>query len=215
MSFMLLPMGTLHKKREKKRLKIFPAGYVGKFYRNLPDNVDHSFLRSDFDGRIANDSDTPSADVQKYILAISDFAKGIQTGINHYVTKKRINNPSLRQKFDPIIKNIIRRQKPLELVFEDISTFDAENPVVGSLLKKLDVGKKDFASDLTEKALRPAGLDISLRNRLNKLKDGPEPKDDNNNLSPSYAPPQPPPSFSQRPQSGPPPPLPFVPPPSG
>ena len=83
------------------------------------------------------------------------------------------------------------------------------------MLKELDVGKKDFASDLTKKALRPAGLDISLRNRLNKLKDGPEPKDDNNNLSPSYAPPQPLPSFSQQPQSGPPLPLPFVPPPSG
>ena len=65
MSFILLPTGTLHKKREKKRLKNF-----GKFYGNLPDNVDHDFLRSDLYGRIANDSDTPSADVQKYILGI-------------------------------------------------------------------------------------------------------------------------------------------------
>ena len=36
-------------------------------------------------------------------------------------------------------QNILRRQNPLELVFEDILTFDAENPIVGSLLK--DVGK--------------------------------------------------------------------------
>ena len=38
---------------EEKKRKYFPAGYLGKFYRNLMDNVD-SFLRSDFDGRIAN-----------------------------------------------------------------------------------------------------------------------------------------------------------------
>ena len=30
-SFILSPTGTLHKKHEKKRLKSFPAGYVGKF----------------------------------------------------------------------------------------------------------------------------------------------------------------------------------------
>ena len=81
MSFILLPTGTLHKKRKKKRLKNFPAGYVGKFYRKLADNIDHDFLGSDFYGRTANDADIPSADVQKYILATSDFTKGIQTDI--------------------------------------------------------------------------------------------------------------------------------------
>ena len=81
-------------------------------------------------------------DVQKYILATSDFSKSMQSNINHYVTKDRINNASFQQKLDRISKNILRRQNPLELVFEDISTFDAENPIVGSLLRELDVGKK-------------------------------------------------------------------------
>ena len=46
------------------------------------------------------------------------------------------------------------------------------------------------------------------------MKDRPEPKNDNNNLSPPPSPP-PQPSFSQRPPLGPPPAPPFVPPPSG
>ena len=62
-------------------------------YRNLADNVDN-FIGSDFYWRIANDSNMLSEDVQKYILATSDFAKGIQTDINHYVTRDRINNAS-------------------------------------------------------------------------------------------------------------------------
>ena len=37
-------------------------------YRNLADNVDN-FIGSDFYWRIANDSNMPSEDVQKYILA--------------------------------------------------------------------------------------------------------------------------------------------------
>ena len=46
---------------------------------------------------------------RKYILATSDFAKGIQTDINHYVSRGRINNVNFRQKLDPISKNILRR----------------------------------------------------------------------------------------------------------
>ena len=121
-----MPTGKLHKKEKQKKLKSFPAGYVGNFYRNLADNVDN-FLGSEFYGRITNDANSKSANVQKCILATSDFAKGIQTDINHYVTKDRINDASFGQKLDPISKNIIRRQNPLELVFEDVLAFDAEN----------------------------------------------------------------------------------------
>ena len=147
MSFASLPTGKLHKKPKKKGLKHLAAGYVGKFYWKLPDSVDHDFLGSEFYGKIANDYDIFSDDVQKYNLATSDFSKGMQLDINNYVTNGKINNASFRQKLDLISKNIIRRQNPLELVFEDISTFDVENPIVGSLLKEIDVGKKDTASE--------------------------------------------------------------------
>ena len=89
---------------------------MGSFYRNLA-NIKTS---SDFYSRIAADADIPKEDVQKYILATSDFAKSIQTDINHYVIRDRTNDASFRQKLDPISKNILRRQNPLELVFEDI-----------------------------------------------------------------------------------------------
>ena len=131
-------------------MRNFPVGYVGRFYRNLADNVDN-FLGSDFYGQIASNYDTPSDNIQKYILATSDFAKGVQTDINHYVTNDKINNASFRQKLDSISKNILRRQNPPELVFEVISTFDAKNPIVGSLLKELDVGRKGIASKLIKK----------------------------------------------------------------
>ena len=47
------------------------------------------------------------------------------------------------KKLDSISKSILRRQNPLEFIFEDISTFDSENPVVGFLLRELDNGKKN------------------------------------------------------------------------
>ena len=102
----------------------------------MADRTDTSF---DFYAKIAQDADTLKEDVQKYLLATSDFAKPIQTDINHYVTKDRIKDVSFREKLDPISKNILRRQNPLELVFGNISTFDAENPIVGSLLREIRI----------------------------------------------------------------------------
>ena len=42
--------------------------------------------------------------------------------------------------------------------------------------------KKDVASDLMKIAPRQPGLNTTLRNRLNRLKDRPEPKDSTNDL---------------------------------
>ena len=136
--FYLLPTNKLYKKENTRQLKNFQAGYVGSFYRKLADNIDNG---SDFFPRITADADIPREDVQKYILATFNFAKSIQTDINHNVARDRINDASFRQRLDPISKNIFRKQNPLELVFEYISTFDAENPIVGSLLREIDIKK--------------------------------------------------------------------------
>ena len=96
-------------------------------------------------------------------MATSDFAKSIQTDINHYVTRDRINNASFKQKLDPISRNILRRQNPLELVFEDISTFDAENPIVGSLLREIDLKKKQTDSDFIKSLLSHPGKEFEIK----------------------------------------------------
>ena len=75
----------------------------------------------------------------------------MQDDINMHVRRSRLNNAIFGQKLNPAAKNIFRRQKPLELVFKDISNFDTQNPIIGSLLKELDIGKKDIASTLIKK----------------------------------------------------------------
>ena len=166
--FYLLPNNKLYKKENTKRLKNFPAGYVGNVYRNLSDRVDN--VQSNFLSAISNDASIPKDDVQKYLLATSDFAKSIQTDINHYVTRGRINNASFRQKLDPISRNIVQRQNPLELVFEDILTFDSENPIVGSLLREIDIRKKQTDSDFIKSLPSQPGKEFEIKKRLDKLR---------------------------------------------
>ena len=140
---------------------------MGNFYRNLSDRVHN--VQSNFLSAISNDTSIPKDDAQKYLLATSDFVKSIQTDINHYVTRDRINNPSFRQKLDPISRNIIRKQNPLELVFEDISTFDSENPIVGSLLREVNVRKKQSDSDFIKSLPSQPGKEFEIKKRLDKL----------------------------------------------
>ena len=126
----------------------------------MADNIDNS---SDFFSRITEDVYIPKEDVQKYILATSDFAKSIQTDINHYVTRDRINDASFRQRLDPISKNILRRENPLELVFEGISTFDAENPIVGCLLREIDIKKSSQIVILLNRCLAIQEKNLKLK----------------------------------------------------
>ena len=149
MSFISWPMGTLYKKSEKKNLKKIHAGYVGKFYRNLAANVDN-FLGSDYYGGIENDYNIPSGNVQKYILAMSDFAKWMQTDINHYVTKDRINNENFSQKLDPFSKNIIRKQNLIKNAPRAPGKFTPANNLFGSQTQTLTREKEETKDKVLE-----------------------------------------------------------------
>ena len=119
------------------------------------------------------------------------------------------NNASFRQKLNPIAKNIFKRQNPLELVLQDISTFDAQNPIIGSLLRENDVGKKDIDSKFLKKA--PNIKDVETKSRFDALRKENDGNDNNN-----FPPPSPPTNFLPSPTNflppAPSPPSPFQPP---
>ena len=113
-------------------------------------------------------------------MATSDFAKGMQDDINHYVTRDRLNNVSFRQQLDLISKNTFRPQNPHELVFEDIFAFDVKNLLAGSLLQELDIGKKYTASNLIKKP-PTSDVDLSIQKRLEALQNNNSKFNRNNN----------------------------------
>ena len=92
------------------------------------------------------------------------------------------------------------------LVFHDISTFDAENPIVGLLLQELDVAKRTWRVTLSKKAPQRPSINFIIQNRLNKLRND---RNNNNNGGGLSPPPSPPPFniFQQQPPPLPPPPF--------
>ena len=83
-----------------------------------------------------------SKDIKKFLSATSNFGEEIQGELDLCVTNNRLNEASFRRRLDPISKNILRNKNPIELLFKDAKHFDPQNPVIGSLIKEVDVGKK-------------------------------------------------------------------------
>ena len=63
----------------------------------------------------------------------------------------------------------MRTEKPLTLLFKDVVNFDAQNPVIGSLLREIDLGKRSTNNDLIKKFLSKAP-DINDKILLQKFK---------------------------------------------
>ena len=86
-------------------------------------------------------------DIKNFLVATNDYGQEIQSNLDLYITRGKHNEASFRRKLDRIKKNVWRKENPLELLHKDISNFDAQNPVIASLLREIDVDKRDTSSN--------------------------------------------------------------------
>ena len=136
MPFYSLPRVKLHKRDEIKILNNFSSNYSRLFYKQKAADVDVDLL-SAFAKQIVKEVQLLTDDIKIFLLGMSNYAQEIQSDIDLYVTRGTHNESSFRRKLDPIEKNVWRTENPLALLFKDVSNFDAENPVIGSLLREI------------------------------------------------------------------------------
>ena len=147
MSYYSMPCVKLHKKDEIKKLNDLTSNYSRLFYKDRANDVDID-LPSTITSKILAEGQPLTDDINNFLLGTSDYARGIQSDIELYVTRGRHNRASFRCKLDPIEKSIWRTENPLALLFKDVTNFDEQNPVIGSLLREIDLGKRGTNSDL-------------------------------------------------------------------
>ena len=133
--FISLPRNRIHKKEETKKLNL-PSNFVGSFYKDFLDGVDFS-QDNDFQQQLVNNP--LSKDVKKFLLPTTDFGEEIQGELDLYVTNNTLNEASFRRRLGQISKNILRNKNPIELLFKDVKHLDAQNPLIGSLIKEVDI----------------------------------------------------------------------------
>ena len=91
----------------------------------------------------------------------------MQENTNMHIPRKTLSEASFYQKIYPIAKHLICRQV-FQLVFKEISTFDAQNPLIDLLIRETDIRKEDLASNLVNKS--PNLVDFKIELRLQTLK---------------------------------------------
>ena len=141
----------LHKKDDIKKLNNLTANYSRLFYKDRANGVDVD-LPSTVANKILAEGQPLTDDIKNFLLGTSEYAKDIQLEIDLYVTGGRHNQASFRLKLDPIKKSVWRTEKPLALFFKDVANFDAQNPIIGSLLREIDLGKNKTKSSLISTA---------------------------------------------------------------
>ena len=145
MSYFSLPRGNLHKKEEIKKLNNLTSNCPRLFCKDRANDVDVD-LPSTIANKILAEGQILTDDIKNFLLGTSDYARDIQLDIDLYVTRGRRNQASFCRKLDPIEKSVWRTENPLVLLFKDIANFDAQNPVIGSLLREIDLGKSKTIS---------------------------------------------------------------------
>ena len=147
MSYFSLPRGKLHEKEEIKKLSNLTSNYSRLFYKDRANDVDVD-LPSTVASKILAEGQPLTDDIKNFLLGTSDYAKGIKSDIDLYSTRGRHNQASFRRKLDPIEKSVWRTENPLALFFKDVANLDAQNPIIGSLLREIDWGKNKTKSSL-------------------------------------------------------------------
>ena len=171
MSYYSFPCVKFYKKDEIKKLNNLTSNYSRLFYKDRANDLNVE-LPSTVANKILAEDQPLIDDIKKFLLGTSDYARSIQSDIDLYVTRGRHNQASFRRKLDPIEKSVWRKENSLTLLFRDVANFDAQNLVIGSLLREIDLGKRSTNNGLIKKSLSKAPNinDTILLQRFKKFK---------------------------------------------
>ena len=90
MSYYSLPCVKLHKKDEIKKLNNLTSNYSRFFYKDRANDVDIDLL-STITNKILAEGQPLTDDIKNFLLGTSNYARGIQSDIDLYVTRGRHN----------------------------------------------------------------------------------------------------------------------------
>ena len=135
-----VPFGVIRDKTKKKLIKV-----------NLTQNLwkDVLFDQLSCLGHLENpvikdaikDGIVDNIAFQIYLLVTGLLKDTIQDSFDMIVTDGKCNNALLRRVFDTKYPLVIKKVNPVGFVFKDKPKFDAQTPIIGTLLTQIELGK--------------------------------------------------------------------------
>ena len=157
MFYIQLLYGVVNK---EKQIKLNLPNYYGasQYFNRLP------YLSNTNDPAFQNsiiDTLNSRADLQKYLLATSNYGKNIQENTNTIVTDGKFNDALVRHVLDGKNKDVFNSSTPLSVTFKDAKKFDAQNLIIRNIISQVNANqigekgvKKLFARAEHEKIKR-------------------------------------------------------------
>ena len=137
-SYIQLPYG-FRKKSEPIQFTL-PKNYVETQYLNGIDYIsdkDYPAVKNKLLDAVKN-----RKDLQKWILATSEFGQELQQDINEITGgDEKFNNAVVRRVLDLKNAGLFQNPEPINLVFNDVKKFDQQNPIIGKLAKQIKASK--------------------------------------------------------------------------
>ena len=108
-------------------------------------------------------------DLQKWILATSDFGRELQQDINEITGgDETFNNAVLRRALDLKSDGLFCNPQPISLLFNNVEKFHQQNPIIGKLATQINVSKLS-EKDLVKRKLLEGEIS-KIEDRLYNLK---------------------------------------------
>ena len=107
------------------------------------------------------------ANLQKYLLATSNYGQNIRENINVVVTDGKFNDALVRHVPDEKNKGVFDSSTPLSITFTDAKNFYAQNPIIGNIISQVNANQIE---EKGVKALFARAEDEKIRRRLEARK---------------------------------------------
>ena len=164
MSYIQLPYGYV---KNKKQVQFnLPRDYEESYYYKEALHIINksSAVKKDLLNLLRN-----REDLQKWLIATSDYGNEIQEDLNAIVDyDEKFNNAIARHSLNLKDEAIFCNPNPINVTFHDMRKFDLVNPVIGKLAIQVRASKlTDY--QLTKKILKHGKID-KLQLRLDALK---------------------------------------------
>ena len=119
---------------------------------------------------VVKGSKVDSLALQKFLLATDLLQDSIQENLNMIVTDGSFNDGSIRRALDTKSPSVMKKPDPIEVMFQDKSKFDLQNPVVSLLIMQVVDNKKKEKEILRALDQVPSIKDLDIEKRFCNLK---------------------------------------------
>ena len=163
-----LPFSVVRDKSKESSTKLnLPPNYrKGVLFKHLPylGHLENPAIKD-----VVRDGIVDDFALQKYLLATGLLKDSIQDSWDMIVTNEKFNIVSIRGALNGKYPSIMKKPNPIDVVSNNKTRFDTQNPVIGKLLSQIQSEKNDKAiRKQIEGAL--SIKDLTTVKRLERLK---------------------------------------------